>query len=58
MLILHPAHSAALELDGSLSAATPVLTAPTSRMKDEDIAVFAQIRQTVQDVIAMFFPES
>lgn len=58
VLILHPAHSAALELDGSLSAATPVLTAPTSRMKDEDIAVFAQIRQTVQDVIAMFFPES
>lgn len=56
VLILHPAHSVALELDGRLSAATPVLTAPTSRMKDEDIAVFAQIRQTVQDVIAMFFP--
>ena len=58
VLILHPAHNAALELDGSLSAATPILTPPTSRMKDDDIAVFAQIRQTLQDVIAMFFPKN
>ena len=43
VLILHPAHNAALELDGSLSAATPILTPPTSRMKDDDIAVFAQV---------------
>ncbi len=34
-----------------MSAQTVVLTAPTSRMKDEDIQTLVQIRDTIQSVL-------
>ena len=39
------------ELTGTVSAQTVVLTAPTSRMKDEDIQTLVQIRDTIQSVL-------
>lgn len=51
VLLTIPQHSVKVELLGTLNAADSTIIAPTSRMKDEDIAVFAQIRQTVEQLL-------
>ncbi len=51
VLLTIPAHSVRVELTGTLTPANPVITAPASRMSDEDVASFTQIRQTIQQVI-------
>lgn len=44
-----PAHSVSMTLQGTLSPAdTSALTAPTSRMTDEDVNTFVQLRQTLE----------
>lgn len=51
ILLTIPQHSAKIELLGTLSAADSTIISPTSRMQDEDIEVFAQIRQTVEELL-------
>ncbi len=51
VLLTLPAQQLSIELTGSLAAAQTVLAAPTSRMKDEDIATLVQLRQTIQSVV-------
>ena len=46
-----PEHGVSIQLTGTVSAQTVVLTAPTSRMKDEDIQTLVQIRDTIQSVL-------
>lgn len=46
-----PEHSVSIQLNGTLRAETAVLSAPTSRMKDEDIQTLVQIRETIQSVL-------
>lgn len=53
ILLTIPAHNIKAELLGTLSAANTVITAPTSRMSDEDVALFAQIRQTMEQVLEL-----
>ncbi|MGN0707919.1 MAG: hypothetical protein ACI4JC_07970 [Faecalibacterium sp.] len=48
-----PAQGLHIELAGSLSLSESVVLPPESRMKDEDIAAFAQIRQAVTNIIAI-----
>jgi len=50
IILTIPNHSARIELLGELNAAAPAITAPESRMSDDDVAVFAQIRQTLEQV--------
>lgn len=46
-----PEHGVSIRLSGTVSAETAVLSAPTSRMKDEDIQTLVQIRETIQSVL-------
>lgn len=46
-----PEHGVSIRLSGTVSAETVVLSAPTSRMKDEDIQTLVQIRETIQSVL-------
>ena len=51
ILLTIPEHQVCIQLTGTVSAQTVVLTAPTSRMKDEDIQTLVQIRDTIQSVL-------
>ena len=51
ILLTIPEHGVSIQLTGTASAQTVVLTAPTSRMKDEDIQTLVQIRDTIQSVL-------
>ena len=51
ILLTIPEHGVSIQLTGTVSAQTVVLTAPTSRMKDEDIQTLVQIRDTIQSVL-------
>ena len=51
ILLSIPAHGVKAELTGTLHAQTAVLTAPSSRMKDEDIQTLVQIRETLENVM-------
>ena len=51
ILLTIPEHQVRIQLTGTVSAQTVVLTAPTSRMKDEDIQTLVQIRDTIQSVL-------
>ena len=51
ILLTIPEHQVRIQLTGTVSAQTVVLTAPTSRMKDQDIQTLVQIRDTIQSVL-------
>ena len=51
ILLTIPEHGVSIQLTGTVSAQTVVLTAPTSCMKDEDIQTLVQIRDTIQSVL-------
>ena len=51
VLLAIPKHGVHIQLTGSLCAQETAVVAPSSRMKDEDIATFAQIRQTVEELL-------
>ena len=51
ILLAIPEHGIRAQLTGSVSAQTVVLSAPASRMKDEDIQTLVQIRDTIQSVL-------
>ena len=51
ILLSIPAHGVSAQLTGTLRAQTVVLTAPSSRMKDEDIQTLVQIRETLENVM-------
>lgn len=53
ILLTIPEHSVKVELLGTLSPAEATVSAPTSRMQDSDIETFAQIRQTVEDLMSL-----
>ena len=40
-----------MELTGTVTAAKTVLSAPTSRMSDEDIATLVKLRETIESVV-------
>ena len=46
-----PEHGVSIRLAGSVRSETVVLTAPTSRMKDEDIQTLVQIREGIESVL-------
>lgn len=46
-----PEHGVSIRLSGTVSAQTAILTAPTSRMKDDDIQTLVQIRESIQSVL-------
>lgn len=46
-----PEHGVSIRLVGSVCPETVVLTAPTSRMKDEDIQTLVQIREGIESVL-------
>lgn len=46
-----PEHGVSIRLTGTVSPETVVLTAPTSRMKDEDIQTLVQIREGIESVL-------
>lgn len=46
-----PEHGVSIRLSGTVSAEAAVLSAPTSRMKDEDIQTIVQIRETIESVL-------
>ena len=46
-----PAHGIHVELTGAVTAATPTLTAPASRMQDSDISSLVQLRETIESVV-------
>lgn len=46
-----PEHGVSIRLVGSVRPETVVLTAPTSRMKDEDIQTLVQIREGIESVL-------
>ncbi len=48
VLLTIPAHEVTVELTGTLTAAETVVIAPTSRMSDDDVAAFVQIRQALE----------
>ena len=47
VLLRIPEHQVNVELTGTLTAADSVVLAPTSRMSDDDVAAFVQIRQAL-----------
>ncbi len=51
ILLTIPEHGISAQLTGTVTAQTVVLTAPTSRMKDEDIQTLVQIRDSIQSVL-------
>lgn len=51
ILLTIPKHSVKVELLGTLTPAAATVIEPTSRMKDEDISTFAQIRQAVEELL-------
>lgn len=48
VLLTIPEHQVTVELNGTLTAAETVIVAPTSRMSDDDVAAFVQIRQALE----------
>lgn len=48
VLLTIPEHEVTVELNGTLTAAETVIVAPTSRMSDDDVAAFVQIRQALE----------
>ena len=46
-----PAHGIHVELTGAVTAATPTLTAPTSRLSDEDLSSLVKLRETIESVV-------
>lgn len=46
-----PEHGVQIQLTGTVRAGAAALTAPSSRMKDEDIQTLVQIRETIQSVL-------
>lgn len=52
VLLTIPDHAVAVQLTGTLSAADTTVLAPTSRMAEDDIARFTQIRETVESFLA------
>lgn len=46
-----PEQQLSIELSGAITPAQTVLTAPTSRMQDADIAALVELRETIQSVI-------
>lgn len=53
IILTIPGHSVKIELLGALTPAEAVVTAPSSRMNDDDINNFAQIRQTVEELMSL-----
>lgn len=51
ILLTIPEHSVKVELLGTLSAASTAVIEPTSRMSDEDVERFVQIRETVEQLL-------
>lgn len=51
-VLLHlPEQQISIELKGAITPAQTVLTAPTSRMQDADVAALVQLRETIESVI-------
>lgn len=48
ILLSIPEHEVNVELNGTLTASEPVIVAPTSRMSDDDIDAFVQIRKALE----------
>ena len=48
ILLSIPEHEVKVELTGTLTAADTVIVAPTSRMSDDDVASFVQIREALE----------
>lgn len=46
-----PEHGVSIQLTGTISPQTVILSAPTSRMKDEDIQTLVQIREGIESVL-------
>lgn len=53
ILLTIPEHGVKAELSGTLTAADTLVVAPESRMKDEDVAALAQIRQTIESILQL-----
>lgn len=51
VLLSLPAQQITIELKGAITPAQTVLTAPDSRMQDDDIAVLVQLRETIESVV-------
>lgn len=51
ILLSFPADGITVELKGAITAAQTTMTAPTSRMLDEDIAALVQLRETIQSIL-------
>lgn len=51
IMLTIPQHGVRVELLGTVEPADTTIIAPSSRMKDQDIATFAQIRQTVEELL-------
>ncbi len=51
LLLDIPEHGVHMELTGTVTAAKTVLSAPTSRMSDEDIATLVKLRETIESVV-------
>ncbi len=48
VLLSIPEHEVNIELTGTLTAADTIIVAPTSRMSDDDVASFVQIREALE----------
>ena len=46
-----PAHGVHIELTGTVTAAKTVLTAPSSRMSEDDVAALVKLRETIESVL-------
>lgn len=51
ILLTIPEHGVSIQLTGTISAQNVVLSAPTSRMKDDDIQTLVQIREGIENVM-------
>lgn len=51
ILIRFPEEGITVELKGAVTAAQTVMTQPTSRMQDDDIAALVQLRETIQSIL-------
>ena len=46
-----PAHHIHAELTGTVTATQTVVTAPTSRMQDEDVTPLVELRRAIESVV-------
>lgn len=53
VMLTIPEHNVHIQLTGDLTGGKTVVTPPTSRMQDSDIATFTQIRQSLESVWQM-----